>query len=63
MAFEWSKFQSHWHNGWETDLEETRTMVFSLNSLRQQMVIKINNQFWEDGFPGFWMESVPNTYD
>ena len=34
-AFDWSKFQSDWHNGWETDLEEKRAKFLSPNSLRQ----------------------------
>ena len=34
-AFDWSKFQSDWRNGWETDLEEKLAKFFSPNSLRQ----------------------------
>ena len=53
-AFEWSKFQSDWHNGWETDLEEKRAKFSSPNSRRQLWtnVYQITS-FEKTDFPAF----------
>ena len=67
-AFEWSQFQSNWHNGWDIDLEEKWAKFLNPNSLRQLRtnVYEITS-FEKMYFPAFeWNQfqiHTPNIWD